>query len=303
LRIAAAVALLGLAGCADGTPAKTAAATPASIFSFEIVPLGQADAGDAMLLADLMQKEAARRNLASGAGHPFHVGGVMDVAGGPDGLYVVAVLDINDARGKRLHRIVDDGVRPKARTLDYADLQRLAANAVSKISAWYETSNAASAGAFAHADINAVPSAGIDDTLAAGDAETTGGIDASAVFPSTQPLSFDITMGPAPGDGADALRAALSGVLAKHPQTGGHYFLRGEVAVSTIGNGDMGVSIRWSLRTAEGRLVGIVTQEQAVSPSRIASYWGDLAKDAAEPAAAGIFALLKSGSRLPGNAS
>jgi len=298
LRVAAAVALLGLAGCAE----KPSAAKSPSIFSFEIVPLGQADAGDTMIFADLMQQEAQRRKLGPAAGRPpFRVGGVMDAASGPNGFYVVAVLDINDGSGKRVHRIVDDGLHPKGQSLEYADLQRLAANAVSKIAAWYEASNAASGGALADAGIDAVPYAGVDDTLEAGD--ETGSIDASAAFPAAPLSGFEITMGPAPGDGADALKAALADALRKAPLPGGHYLLHGEVAVSNAPTGDMAVSIRWFVRTPAGRLIGTVTQEQAVGPSRIASYWGDLAKDAAEPAAMGIFALLKPESRLPGNAS
>ncbi|HEX7776073.1 MAG TPA: hypothetical protein VF449_06055 [Parvibaculum sp.] len=305
LRVATAVALLGLAGCAeDAAPAKPAAARSMSVFSFDIVPLGQADAGDTMILADLMQQEARRRKLGPAAGGgPFRVGGVMDAASGPNGLYVVAVLDINGADGKRIHRIVDGGLHPKGQTLEFADLQRLAANTVSKIAAWSEASNGptGSTSASAAVEADAVPYAGIDDTLAPSD--STGSIDAAAAFPAAPPSGFEIAMGPAPGDGADALKAALIDALRKAAPLPGRYLLRGEVTVSTVPTGDMGVSIRWFVRTPDGRLIGTVTQEQAVSPSRIASYWGDLATDAAEPAATGILALLKPESRLPGNAS
>jgi hypothetical protein len=303
LRIAAAIALLGLAGCADdAAPSRPRmAAKFAPAFSFDIAPLGKADKGDAQLLADLMRQEAERRSLGSASRQPFRVGGAMDAGAGPNGLYLVAVLDVSDANGNRVHRIVDEGVRPASHDITYADLQRLAADTVSKLAIWYEASNAAGGGALADAATDAVPSAGMDDTLA------TGGIDTSVAFPGRRPLSFDIAMGPAPGDGAEALKSALTEALRRdmsgHMRGSGRYLLLGNVTASTIGNGDMGVAIRWLVKTPDGRLVGAVTQTQAVRPSRIASDWGDLAKDAGAAAAEGILALVGGPPRLPGNAS
>lgn len=258
-----------------------------------------------MLLADLMQQEAVRRKFAVGR-QSFRIGGVVDAAHGPNGLYMVAVLDINDASGKRLHRIVDDGLRPKGEAIGYADLQRLAAHAVSKLIVWHEASNAAS-GRLAEADTGVVPYAGIDDRLATPGIDTTGSIDAPAAFPTAQGLSFDIAMGPAPGDGAEALKAALADELRRQfggrSLPGGRYAVSGYVTVATVVTGYMGVSIRWLVKTPDGRLVGAVTQTQAVGPDRIVSCWGDLAKNAAKPAAQGILALVRPAPRLPGNAS
>jgi hypothetical protein len=114
-----------------------------------------------------------------------------------------------------------------------------------------------------------------------------------AAIMATHP-DFDIVMGFAPGDGATALKAAMEDALMKAvpPGTFGHYRLAGHVELSTLDTGDTGITIEWRLATAKGQWLGSVTQKGATAPSRIATYWGDFAKSAAEPAAEGIRALI-----------
>jgi hypothetical protein len=105
---------------------------------------------------------------------------------------------------------------------------------------------------------------------------------------------FDIEMGFAPGDGAEALKTAMTEALARALPGGmkGRYRLRGDVAIATLETGDTRVSITWRLTGLNGALIGEVRQTGSASAWDIASHWGDFARSAVEPAAKGISDLI-----------
>lgn len=287
-RIAAAMALLALAGCADNAPAPDAAP---HLLNVKMEPQGSVRPDQARRLAALMAEEARRQKLETPGGE--RLDGVVDAGRAGDGLYLVTVIDVSNGKGKRLHRIVDDSLRPK-QTLTDSDLLSIASSAIKKLALWHAASRDETGGIRESAPFD-VAELGPDDEIA------TANI---AAILTAKPR-FEIAMGPAPGDGAAALKSALEDELSRMSPAGdtGRYLVRGEVAVSSTDTGDAGVAIRWQVTAAGGQSIGIVTQTRAAAPSRIASYWGDLAKAAAEPAAKGILAMLKPAPRLPGNAS
>ncbi|MDO8288714.1 MAG: hypothetical protein Q7T44_05800 [Parvibaculum sp.] len=116
---------------------------------------------------------------------------------------------------------------------------------------------------------------------------------------------FEIDMSFAPGDGADALKAALTEALDRAAPAGqsGNYKLRGIVTVENTGSGEARVTINWKVARADGVEIGAVQQLSDTWPSEIAAYWGDFARSSAKPAAEGIYALLSTEARPKGNAS
>lgn len=294
LRIVAAMALLGLAGCAANSRAPQPDAA-----HVEIEPQGAVKPAQAQRLATMLAGEAHRRNLLR---PDEKLNGVIDAAPAGDGLYLVTVLDLSGAKGKRLHRIVEESLNPQ-QTLTDADLKNTAASAIDKLALWRGTDDDIATGGIAPA--RAIASSAALDIAPFGPDEKIAAA-SIATIAAARP-DFDIVFGPAPGDGAAALKAALESELAKMPPIGDarHYSLHGDVAISSRDDGDVGVAIHWQLASADGRRIGMVTQSRAVSPSRIASYWGDLARTAATPAAISILDMLNPASSpmLPGNAS
>lgn len=140
-----------------------------------------------------------------------------------------------------------------------------------------------------------VPSVGPDEKVAS----------ASITKALAMRPQFDITMGFAPGDGATALSAALRQALNEAAPKGitDRFIVQGRVKISSTETGDTDVALTWAIRRADGALMGEVTQTTTTSPSKIASFWGDFAKSAADPAAKGIAALIAGQSRQQGNAS
>lgn len=286
-RIAAAIALLGLAGCVENAPAPKAASP--SVVDVKIEPQGNVEPDQARRLASLIAGETRRRNIPISEDEKLD--GVIDAGRAPEGLYLVTVIDVNNGKGKRLHRIVEDGVQPKGQTLSETDLMSIAVNAVKKLALWHgarETTG--SIGVEPE-----VPALGPDDEIASA---------SIAAILAAKP-AFEIAMGPAPGNGAEELKAELAKELARTAPAGdtARYRVRGDVTLSSTEGGDVGIAIRWQVASADGRPIGTVVQTQETAPSRIASYWGDLAKKAAAPAADGILAMLKPAPMFPGNAS
>lgn len=293
MRIAAAMALLGLAGCVDNASSPKAA--PQSVIEVKIEPQGSVKADQAQRLSVLIAEEAQRRNTVA---RDEKLDGVVNASRAGDGLYLVTVIDVNNGKGKRLHRIVNESVQPKQQTLTDAAIANLAVSTVRKLTLWHMASGFA-----ADEATGSIRSSGSEDVAALGPDDRIATVSIAAIM-AVKP-TFDIAIGPAPGDGAEALKAALQSELAKAAPSGdpSRYHVRGEVTVSSTETGDVGVAIRWQVAAPDGRPIGTVTQKRATAPSRIASYWGNLAKAAAEPAADGILEMLKPAPMLPGNAS
>ncbi len=316
--LAAAIAVLVLAGCAEATapasranqapqtseaPGTSEAATfrpsePASetATKVRIAALGEASADRARLLGELLRRR-------SGAWPAAEIAGVLDAASLPRGLYAVAVLDLRDAHGARLHRIVEDErfERGDAGALADEDIERLAARLATRLALWRSPTSIDFAADEALARPIFAEAAAMDHR--GSDALSTGSI---ALQESRSPkLRFDIAVDPAPGDGAKALTRALADALARRAPAAdrgcGCYRLHGKVAIATAEAGRTSVRIDWLVASGDGRPIGEITQSRLLSPESIAARWGKIADEAAETAAEGVLAVvLPSGGREAG---
>ena len=334
---AAAIALLVLAACAEETapPRKANAhgnsASPAP--PVQIEPLGGIAPGQAKLLAALIEQEAARRDfpLASGRNKTaaYTLSGAMDkgaASGETDGnaraaapgTYVVTVLDIKNAQGARLHRIVSDAflAQDHRTPLSEAELRRLAAKAGAMLADW--RIRAAQAGPPA-SDIpvpltaDAAPDLAPDTHVAAGDLIVTGSLAPSLRFgrnslTALPRLRFDIEFamdgamggmqGPEPGAKlGERLGDALSRRTPTASWANGAYHVRGDIETTALGGGRSTVTIRWRVRAADGRLIGTVTQTRTADEALFNESWTALSISAAEAAADGVLALLDNAPR------
>jgi len=299
LRVATAIVILGLAGCTEEkAPAGASAST--SPVSVKLDAGGQLRSADAALLASLIEEQAARPGMpfaAADARHRYSIAGAVDAGLTARGTYLVAVLDIRSPNGIALHRIVEEALIAKGEDtgLSRSDLLPVAGKAVDKLAAWHIASIRAD-----HAMAALDPGdLGPDATIATGPSDdlVTGSISrrTQAASPGAR-LRFDIDMGPAPGDGREALASALGDALRRRAPTpqwnAGHYIVRGEVALSSTANAEPSLAIQWQVVADDGRLVGTVIQANAVSPAKVATRWGDLAGQAGEAAASGVLSLL-----------
>lgn len=310
LRVAAAIAILGLAGCIDhaspesGTSPDAAAAeekptAPAPVhfppsvhFNVRIDALGEANAEQARLLSVLI-----RQNMGATPARDAHeIVGALDAAPmtageATQGLYVVAVLDLKDAGGARLYRAIGDRRvdRPGGGPLTNTDIALLADKLSAKLAAWHGVLPMN----FALDDTLRSTSMADEDDMATGSIRT-GGIRHEAS--SASRLHFDIAMGPAPGDGAEALSQALASALSRRAPSGdwdcGCYRLQGRVAVASAERGLTAVTIEWLVAAGDGHPLGRVVQTQKLSPESVSGRWGDLARQAAETAADGVLAVV-----------
>ncbi|KAB7739443.1 hypothetical protein F2P47_12030 [Parvibaculum sedimenti] len=265
---------------------------------------------EAAILASLIEEQAMQPGMpfaTADAQHKYSIAGAVDAGPTPKGTYLVAVLDIRSPNGVALHRIVEEDLIAKGNGagLTRSDLTQVASGAVAKLAAWHIASLAAGRAMAGREPGDMGPDAtgpdamGPDAMIAAGpdDDITTGSIShgTQAVSPGSR-LRFDIDMGPAPGDGREALAAALGDALRRRAPTpqwnAGHYIVRGEVALSSTADAEPSLAIQWQVMTDDGRLVGTVIQANAVNPARVATRWGTLAGQAGEAAASGVLSLL-----------
>ena len=105
---------------------------------------------------------------------------------------------------------------------------------------------------------------------------------------------IQVKVGFAPGDGQKALADALREALAARAPSGSKLDMEvlGNISISTLETHETEVTLEWRVTRPDGSLIGAITQTGATSPDRIATRWGDFAKEAAAPAADGILALL-----------
>lgn len=303
LRVGAAIAILAVAACVDDAASDKSAAhdTPPSTErqqstsvkgpKVEIAALSGVPPTEANLFSEMLKQEALQTTPTAnegGASSPFEVSGAMAAGERDDGTYLVAVVDINDTAGNRLERVVSDTLLPeRGRSGDAwdsvgtEDLRRFAMVTAEKISNWY-------AGTLAAGQIMA------ENT--ATDPVVTGSI--STAKPEAKLPSFDVMVGPAPGDGATSLSRALESALSQRIQTatwitGGPYHVEGSIVTASRNDGLTDVSIRWIVKTRDGAVLGEVEQRNALDASRIASRWEDVAETAAEAAAEGVMGVLR----------
>lgn len=298
LRVGTAIAIFAMAACADdaatGKPAgrdlPKAEKQQVAALTVEISALNGVPPTEASLFSEMLREEALRMSLParSGDGPVFDVTGAIGAGEREDGTYVVAVVDIGNEKGERLQRVVNDAVLPERGNPGSAwdsvgaeDLRRLAAATAGRIASWYAGTSPA------------------EETIAEGNAAPilTGSISgtASAVEPATR---FDVSVTPAPGDGAASLASELDAILAHRIRTAtwisaGRYLVEGSVVTTSRADGLTDVSIRWLVKSEDGSLLGEIEQRNALDAASIAGRWEEVARTAAEAAAEGILSVLQ----------
>ena len=122
-------------------------------------------------------------------------------------------------------------------------------------------------------------------------AEPGGGTD------STAKLAY-VTVAGAPGDGEQALAAALSRQLAGRGLTPADAFqanvyeVQGTVKVAPVGKGKQSVTIIWVVLDPGGTQLGVTRQTKTVRKGSLDKRWGAAAEAAAAAAAADIAKLI-----------
>tara|TARA_R110000824_G_scaffold207334_2_gene392738 strand:+ start:56098 stop:57105 length:1008 start_codon:yes stop_codon:yes gene_type:complete len=300
LRVGTAIAIFAMAACADDAasdrnarvsePAGPAVAMPEVVPAIAIAALSGVPAAEAEMFAALLREEAARARLplaGDGSGR-YELSGALGAGGNANGTYVVTVIDMHDAQGERVHRVVNEENLPRRAgsndpwaDIDSNDLRRIAAGAAAQLAAWHR--NEAGGGVQAAVDTD---SGIVTGSIAGNMAE---------LQPDRRP--FEIIVGAAPGDGNAALTQALDGALARRMPTATWlrnegYRIEGSVVTASRRDGRTEVSIRWVVTSPEGKRLGEVKQRNAIEAARVAGSWGKLAETAAEAAADGVLALL-----------
>src|SRR5690606_9671342 len=144
---------------------------------------------EAKLFASLLQEETARTALPRNTS--LELAGALGKGSQPDGTYMVAVIDIKNGTGERLHRIVNETMLSEEERVSAgsAGLHRFATAPAREISEWYAASSVASRNTLARAP------------LPEGERIVTGSI--ATLRP------FEIEVSPSPGDGTTSLTQAL----------------------------------------------------------------------------------------------
>jgi hypothetical protein len=111
------------------------------------------------------------------------------------------------------------------------------------------------------------------------------------------PLVF-VTVAGAPGDGEQALAAALTSELATRGLKPADAFqanvyeVQGTVKLTPAGKGKESVTIVWVVLAPDGAQLGVTRQKKDVRKGSLAKTWGRAAKAAAAAAAADIVKLI-----------
>jgi hypothetical protein len=293
LRVGTAIAILATAACVDDAASskterndgkETKAASTRMTPAIEIAALDGTLPTDADLFAGMLQEETSRvalpRNTSLG------LAGALGTGENSDGTYMVAVIDVRSADGARLHRVVNETLVPENTRPGNDSLRHFAKATARKISEWY----AASSSTPAEILVRAVP--GESERIVTGSIAT--------------PKSFEIEIGPSPGDGTVSLANALETALLSQMETvawrGPHAFrVEGSVIAASRNDGRTDVSIEWVVKSAKGKVLGKVHQKNDLNAERIAGEWGKVAEKAAEAAAKGVLTILgPSPDSLPG---
>lgn len=112
------------------------------------------------------------------------------------------------------------------------------------------------------------------------------------------PLAY-VTVAGAPGDGEQALAAALSRQLATRGLKPGDSFqanvyeVQGTVRVAPAGKGKESVTVIWIVLGPDGSQLGITRQKKDVRKGSLDKKWGAAAEAAAAAAAADIVKLIR----------
>jgi hypothetical protein len=128
-------------------------------------------------------------------------------------------------------------------------------------------------------------------------APAMGAAEPGAAGDGASPLAY-VTVAGAPGDGEQALAAALTKELAARGLTpatafqANVYEVQGTVKLAPAGKGKQSVTIIWVVLGPDGTQLGITRQTKTVRKGSLDKRWGAAAQAAAQAAAADIVKLV-----------
>lgn len=119
-----------------------------------------------------------------------------------------------------------------------------------------------------------------------------------AARPAREPLLAYVTVAGAPGDGEQALAAAMTRrlqAIGMKPATAFQanvYEIQGTVRVKAAGRGKQSVRVLWVILDPNGKQLGVISQTKQVRKGSLDRKWGKAAEAAASAAINEIEALL-----------
>jgi hypothetical protein len=221
------------------------------------------------------------------------------------------IWDVTDQSGKRVHRITGEEVAEGAGKDPWSAVtpqvvQSIADKTATQIASWLP--GAGGIPVASNTPVTATPPASTASTESGASTKTADAA-ASTASPPVAPTTGSIaTSGPimaivptvtgAPGDGGDALTAAIQRELTKNGVTlasapGTHaYKVEGKVAMGESKDGKQPIQIDWNVLDPAGKKLGTVSQKNEVPQGSLDGAWGKTADAAAAAAAQGIIKLL-----------
>ena len=211
-------------------------------------------------------------------------------------------FDVMDKSGKKVNRIAGDEILASAaggkdiwNSITPQISQTVATKTVTAFTAFVPADanlNVASAGSAAPVKTAATP-ADVATATTRSTPTQTGSIDKQ---PGVVALVPSVTG--APGDGSQALSAALqkelsrNGIALSEAAPGAQaYRVEGKVTVGADKDGKQPIEISWNVKDPQGKKLGTVTQKNEIPQGSLDGAWGKTADAAAAAAAQGIIKL------------
>ncbi len=319
-----ALCCIGLAGCETGssvlgttgstqpeTQLSLAPAAAKKSTRISIAPVIGAPDGIAKQLAQDFSGAIGQKNVVVVAAQDkadFALRGYIVAAKDKSATKISYIWDVTDPAGRRVNRITGEEVVAGAAGGDPWSIvtpqvtQSIAQKTSGSLVAWLALQTPANAavastsqggGAVSTTSVGALPPA----TAPLG----SGAPRMAAAAPTSQaagPLAAVIpSLTGAPGDGNNALAAALQAELTKNgvgtaSQGGTPYRVEGVVKMGAVSDGKQPVQIDWNVKDPQGKRLGTVTQKNEIAAGSLDASWGRTADAAASAAAQGILKLL-----------
>lgn len=319
-----------LAGCESGSsllgginqPATAVADVPVAkpATTVAIAPvLGVPDATSKQLVAQLSSGlDTKRFSIVTQPGQPAdytlrgYATAAKDTASKDKGAAKLSYFfDVMDKSGKKVNRIAGDEMLAGAAggkdiwtSITPQISQTVATKTATAFTAFVPvdgnlnvaSSGSAAAGSVAPVKAAATPADVATATATRSTPTQTGSIDKQ---PSVVALVPSVTG--APGDGSQALSAALqkelsrNGIALSEATPGAQtYRVEGKVTVGADKDGKQPIEISWNVKDPQGKKLGTVTQKNEIPQGSLDGAWGKTADAAAAAAAQGIIKLFPS---------
>ncbi len=290
---------------------QTAAIKPAAT-RISVAPVIGAPDGIAKQLAQDFSAAMGQKNVTLVSPQDksdYAVRGYIVAAKDKGATKVSYIWDVTDPSGKRVNRVTGEEVAAGMAAGDAWSVvtpqttQAIAQKSATSLANWLSQQSPASGavasasptsmGAVAPTAVGALPPASApvpsaQPRMAAATSPSAGAAPVAAVIPS---------LTGAPGDGNNALAAALQAELSKNgvnsaSQGGQPYRVEGVVKVGNAADGKQPVQIDWNVKDPAGKRLGTVTQKNEIAAGSLDQSWGRTADAAASAAAQGILKLL-----------